>query len=589
MAATNVKNGKILLWKYVKDYKSLLVLVLVLAAINQVFSLLDPLIFRYVVDNYAMRVAELTQAEFIRGVLILVGGMIAVAFVSRTAKTFQDYYVNKMSQRVSADIYSRGVAHTLALPYGVFEDRRSGEILQRLQKARTDVQTFIVSVVNVFFVGIIGVLFVIIYSFSINMWAGLGFILTIPILAITAYYVSRSIKNAQKRIVEASSALAGSTTETLRNVELVKSLGLEAQEIARLNEANDKILALELEKIKIMRRLSFIQGTVVNALRSGILFILLYLLLQGDITLGALMSLFFYSFFVFAPLGQLGEVAGSYQQAMASMDSLNDIMNIPVRREKKGAKKTGTLQRLEFKGVSFQYSSAKTFAVNDVRLTVTSGETIALAGASGSGKSTVVKLLLGLYEPTKGAILINNNANVDLNDLRHRIGLVTQETQLFAGTIRENLLFAAPGATDKECLDALRAANVAHVIERTGNGLDTKIGEGGIKLSGGERQRVAIARALLRKPELLIFDEATSSLDSLSEKEITKTIEQIRKAQPDLMIILIAHRLSTLARAERIYVLERGSISEQGTQAVLIKKKGLFYAFWRQQQGERVT
>ena len=205
----------------------------------------------------------------------------------------------------------------------------------------------------------------------------------------------------------------------------------------------------------------------------------------------------------------------------------------------------------------------------------------------GSGKSTIVKLLLGLYEPTKGNILVNNDANVDMNDLRHRIGFVTQETQLFAGTIHENLLFAAPGATNDECLRALKAANVMQVIERTGDGLNTRIGEGGIKLSGGERQRVAIARALLRKPELLIFDEATSSLDSLSEKEITKTIDQIRKAQSDLMIILIAHRLSTLAQANRIYVLERGVVSEQGTQAALIKKKGLFYAFWRQQQGER--
>lgn len=580
-------GSRITLWTYAREYKGLLVLVLILAAINQTFSLLDPLLFRFVVDNYAMRIGEVGADAFIRGVLLLIGGMIGVAFISRTAKTFQDYYVNKMSQRVSTNIYARGVAHTLALPYSVFEDRRSGEILQRLQKARTDSQKFIVDFVNTFFVGIIGVLFVIVYSFSVSVWAGLGFVLTIPILGLTAYLVSRSIKDAQKRIVEASSVLAGSTTETLRNVELVKSLGLEKQEIGRLNDANDKILALELEKIKIMRRLSFVQGTVVNGLRSGLLFLMLYLLLQGDITLGAMMSLFFYSFFVFAPLGQLGEVASSYQQASASMDSLNAIMQIPAHRERKGAKKTSTLRKIEFSGVSFTYPGAKKPAVSSANIVVTSGETIALAGASGSGKSTMMKLLLGLYEPTAGTIRFNNEANVDKNDLRNRIGLVTQETQLFAGTIRENLLFAAPSATDEECLAALKAASIMHIVDRTGDGLETRIGEGGVKLSGGERQRVAIARALLRKPELLIFDEATSALDSLSEKEITKTIDVIRKTRPDLMIVLIAHRLSTLSRAERIYVLENGRIAEQGSQAALLKKKGLYYAFWRQQQGEK--
>ncbi len=587
-AAAKSTKATISLWGYAREYKAVLFLVLFLATINQVFSLLDPLIFRFIVDNYALKITQIPRDVFVSGVLLLIGAIVLVAFISRLAKTFQDYYVNFISQKVSTSIYGRGVAHTLSLPYEVFEDRRSGEVLQRLQKARTDIQVFITSLINILFISIIGVLFVIIYAFTVHPWLGFGFLITIPILAFTAYIVSAAIKKAQRGIVEQSSALAGSTTETLRNVELVKSLGLEQQEINRLNAGNEKILELELKKIKIMRKLSFIQGTVINALRMGLLFLMLYLLMQGEISLGSLMSLFFYSFFVFGPLGQLGQVASDYQQSMASIDSLNELLSTPVQKRPKNAKRVGKLASIDFKDVTLQYSSAKKPALKNVSLRIHKGQTVALAGSSGSGKSTLIKLLLGLYEPSSGEILINNidTKKIDHDDLRHRIGFVTQETQLFAGTIRENLLFASPKSSDKDCINALRMAAINHIIERTGDGLDTRIGEGGIKLSGGERQRVAIARALLRKPELLIFDEATSSLDSLSEQEISKTIDAIRKKQPNLMIILIAHRLSTITRADHIFVFEHGQLSESGSHEVLLKKKGLYYAFWRQQRGE---
>ena len=215
---------------------------------------------------------------------------------------------------------------------------------------------------------------------------------------------------------------------------------------------------------------------------------------------------------------------------------------------------------------------------------------MAFVGPSGSGKTTLVKLLVGLYAPREGQVLYNRHSaqEIDLDALRERIGLVTQDTQLFSGSIRENLLFVNPKATDRECREVLEQAACMGLLSRADKGLDTVIGEGGVKVSGGERQRLSIARSLLRHPSLLVFDEATSSLDSLTEEEITETIRDVSVSK-DLITVLIAHRLSTVMHADRIYVLEKGRIVESGRHGDLLELKGLYYAMWRQQIGERGT
>jgi ATP-binding cassette subfamily B protein len=238
--------------------------------------------------------------------------------------------------------------------------------------------------------------------------------------------------------------------------------------------------------------------------------------------------------------------------------------------------------------VKFKHLSAQQPALTDISFQVKKGETIAFVGPSGSGKTTLVKLLVGLYIPQQGEILYNkiNREDIDFDVLRTQIGFVTQDTQLFAGTIRENLLFVNPSATDEDILDVLNKASCNALLARADKGLDTLIGEGGVKVSGGEKQRLSIARALLRHPHLLIFDEATSSLDSLTEEEITNTIKDV-SSKKEQITILIAHRLSTIMHADRIYVLEKGEIIETGSHEDLLGKMGLYYAMWRQQIGER--
>jgi ATP-binding cassette subfamily B protein len=225
--------------------------------------------------------------------------------------------------------------------------------------------------------------------------------------------------------------------------------------------------------------------------------------------------------------------------------------------------------------------------LNRISFRVARGETIAFVGPSGAGKTSLVKLLVGLYRPESGHIFYNGTPEdqVAIEDLREKIGFVTQDTQLFSGSIRENLQFVRPDATDEECLEVLRQAAVEGLLLRANRGLDSKIGEGGVKVSGGEKQRLSIARALLRRPQLLVFDEATSSLDSLTEEEISETIRDVAVSR-DAITILIAHRLSTILHADCIYVLERGQIVESGRHENLLEKDGLYSAMWRQQVGE---
>jgi ATP-binding cassette subfamily B protein len=410
----------------------------------------------------------------------------------------------------------------------------------------------------------------------------------VPLLGVLSSVLSRRIKQIQKVIVAETTALAGSTTESLRNIELVKSLGLAEQEVKRLNDTTQKILGLELKKVRYLRSLAFVQGTSVNAMRTSILFLMLYLIYVQQITVGQFFSLWIYSFFIFGPLQELGTVINLYRETEVSLKNFEDILATPREPRPERPAPVGRLEDLAFEGVSFSHGTASAPAVSGISFGVERGETIAFVGPSGAGKTTLVKLLVGLYRPQAGRLLYNgvDSREVDMTQLRERIGFVTQETQLFSGTIRENLLFVRPDATDAECLDALHRAACHSLLARAEKGLDTLIGEGGVKVSGGERQRLSIARALLRRPDLLVFDEATSSLDSLTEDEISRTIREVGDDR-DVMTILIAHRLSTVMHAHRIYVLERGKVVETGRHEELLERTGLYYAMWRQQVGER--
>jgi len=586
-------NMKILI-QYIKPFKGLVLLAFFLAAINQTFSLFDPMIFGKLIDEFAKNPFldpagnERTQAMFLKGVGNMLLLLVGTAMVSRIAKAFQDYTVNVIIQKFGAALFTDGLKHSMQLPYQAFEDQRSGETLSILTKARADCEKFISYVINVVFGIVVSVVFVSIYATRLHWSIVPIYIGGASMIAYVTNLLSKKIKVIQKNIVKETTSLAGTTTESLRNIELVKSLGLTTQEINRLNNNTYKILALELKKVKNIRSLSFIQGTMVNALRQVITFTLMWLIFKEILTVGQLISLQFYSFFIFGPLQEIGSIILSYRETEASLNNFEALMKKPIDTPPVNPIAIGEIEHLAFKQVGFQHQTANFKAIDQISFEAKKGETIAFVGPSGAGKSTLVKLLVGLYEPQEGEILMNgvNTAQIDMSALRNQISFVTQDTQLFAGTIKENLAFVAPAATEEDMLLALTKASCANILDKGGNGLATVIGEGGLKLSGGEKQRLSIARALLRHPHLLIFDEATSSLDSLTEESITDTIRDLSKEREQITI-MIAHRLSTIIHATRIYVLEKGTVIESGNHQSLLEEKGLYYAMWRQQIGER--
>ncbi|MBK6821182.1 MAG: ABC transporter ATP-binding protein [Bacteroidetes bacterium] len=573
---------------YLSRYKGLVLLSFLLAALNTGFSLLDPVffgkLFDYIKDNFD----KATQQAYVTNVFKFIGIMISVAMASRIAKAFQDYTVNTVIQRFGADVYTDGLKRALQLPYQQFEDQRSGETLAVLEKVRIDSEKFMTLFINVLFGVIVSVVFVMVYSLS--TYPKLVFIYIIGAILLSALMsvLSKKIKFIQRTIIKETTALAGATTESLRNIELIRSLGLTNQEIKRLNLTTRKILQLELKKVKSIRSLSFVQGTFVNLIRQTILFALAYLVFKNHLSIGQMITMQFFSFFIFGPLQELGNIILAYREAETSLANFEKLMHTPVEERPLNPKSINKIEELAFENVSFKHQTARQNALTHISFNVKKGETIAFVGPSGSGKTTLVKLLVGLYKPLEGDLLYNKVSfrDLDIEEFRHQIGFVTQDTQLFAGSIRENLLFVNPRASEDEMMTALKKASAFTLLSRADNGLDTVIGEGGMKISGGEKQRLSIARALLRQPRLLVFDEATSALDSITEEAITNTVKQISNEKEQINI-LIAHRLSTIMHADRIYVLEKGKIVETGAHDQLVEDKGLYYAMWRQQIGER--
>ncbi len=579
-----------LLFQYVKKHKALLALALVLATINQCFSLCDSIITGKLINNFGDAHGKYGNdfQAFTRDILYFLGLSIGAAMVSRIAKNFQDYFTNIVIQRSGTNMYTDGIKKALSLPYQDFEDQRSGETLGKLQKVKTDTEKFITLFISLVFQSIVGVTFVVIYAVNIHWLLGPVFLATVPVIGIISSFLGKKIKAVSKNILKETTQLAGATTESLRNIELVKSLGLTNQEVKRLNDTTIKILGLELKKVRFIRSLGFIQGTTVHLMRTSLVFALYCFVFQDIIKVGDLITLMFFSFFIFNPMQELGNVITVYNETKVSMDNFEKLVSSPSEQVPAHPNPVGVINNLEFRNVTFKHSTTAGYAVNNISFKIKAGETIAFVGPSGSGKTTLVKLLVGLYRPVDGSVFYNNISvnDVDLDEVRKQLGFVTQDAQLFSGTIKDNLLFVKPNATDEEINDVLQKAACQNLLRRAENGINTTIGEGGIKVSGGEKQRLSIARALLRNPKLVIFDEATSALDSLTEEEITKTIRLISSKQ-DQITVLIAHRLSTIMHADRIFVLEQGTMIEQGKHEDLLNEKGLYYAMWRQQIGER--
>ncbi len=576
------------LWSYLKPHRWLVALSLLLAGASQVLTMLDPLIFGKIIDDFTNKIHIQASDKQVKKVLFWLLIATGIALLARLSKAIQEYLMRLVVQRFGMQIFNDGLKRTLRLSFQEFEEQRSGETVAVLQKVRTDTERFINALINILFSSAVGVIFLIWYAVT-KHWALIPvFFIGIVVMGGLTGLLSKKIKTVQRSINKQTLQITGAITESLRNIELVKSLGLTFPEIRRMKGYTQRIYDLEMKKSKHVRTLSFLQGATLNLLRQSILFILLWLIFRNVLTTGELITMQFISTSIFVPLQDLGNIILLYREEEASLLLFDQLMQKPIEERPEEPIEIGPLENLNFSDVVFRHKTAQHNALDGISFQASRGETIAFVGPSGSGKSTLVKLLVGLYRPVEGEIYFNGipSADIRYNELRRQIGFVTQDTQLFAGTIKENLLFVKPDATDEEMIEALHKASCDQLLSRTDRGVYTVLGEGGLKLSGGEKQRISIARALIRHPKLLIFDEATSALDSITEEVITDTVRAI-SARREQITILIAHRLSTILHADRVVVLEKGKIAETGTHSELVNAKGLYYAMWRQQIGER--
>ncbi len=449
-----------ILWKYLKPQKWLIVVALIMAAFSQLLNLVDPLIFGKIIDDYALNPLNLAESELVAGVLFWLVVAVSVALIARLAKVFQDYFIRLAVQKFGMQIFNDGLKQTLRLSYNEFEEQRSGETLSVLQKVRTDTQVFMNTTINVLFSSLIGLGFLIGYSVTKNWMLIPVFVIGILVLGSLTGLLSKKVKTTQREINRETNKMSGVITESLRNIELVKSLGLTYPEIRRLRDQNLKIFNLEMIKVKKVRTLTFLQGTTLRILKNSILFILLWLIFRNVLTTGELISMQFITTIIFGPLQDLGSFILSYREVEASVNTFDRLMQKPIEQNPKTPIVVDTLEDIRFRDVVFQHKTSPCKAVDGISFEVKTGETIAFVGPSGSGKSTLVNLLVGLYRPVSGEIYFNGHpsSQIRYNPLRRQIGFVSQEAQLFAGTIKENLLFVQSDATDQQIRDALHKA-----------------------------------------------------------------------------------------------------------------------------------
>jgi len=577
-----------ILWAYLRPHSRLAVLALVLAGASQVLALIDPIIFGKIIDDYAINRAGKSDDELVSGVLTLLGLAVVVAVLSRLAKAVQEYLTRLVVQKFGTQLFNDGLRQAMRLKFQEFEDLRSGETLSLLQKVRADCERFINTFINTVFAAIVGMGFLVWYAVTRHWLLVPVFVIGVLVLGGLTGLLSREIKTQQRSIMRETNRSSGFISESLRNIELIKSLGLTFPEIRRLQAQIVHIFELEMQKVKRIRLLSFLQGVTLSLLKLAILFALLWLIFRDVLSTGELIAMQFISVAIFAPLQELGNIILAYREADASLSSFDALMKKPIDRRPEAAQDSGPIQQVRFADVTFRHKGARDNALDGVSFSASLGDTIAFVGPSGSGKSTLVKLLLGLYTPASGEVFYNDISTKVLryNRARRQVGLVTQEPYLFAGTLRDNIRLVRADASDEEIIEAMEQAACAYLLKKSPEGLGTAIGEMGMKLSGGEKQRLSIARALIRRPRLLIFDEATSALDSLTEEQISDTVRHISASRQQITI-LIAHRLSTIMHADTIFVLEKGHVVEHGSHADLLAQTGLYYAMWRQQIGER--
>ncbi len=514
---------------------------------------------------------------------LIVLGLVALVAVKGIFSYAQTYLMSLAGFKVITHIRNHIYEHLQRLSLSFYKKKRTGEIISRVINDVDVIQNTIANTAVNFFTNLLVLLGVLVLIFYIHWRLSLFVLAILPILGITAsrfgLRIRKFTRSVQGKIANISSILQ----ETIAGIEVVKSFGMEAREIERFKEENARTLQLTMKRARIIAALSPVMEVMTLIGLTGVLWYGGREVIRGILTTGELVSFLGDIGLAVNPLRQVGQAYGFYQQAMASAERIFEILDTqPEIRELPGALDLPRIKGwVRFENVYFGYAK-EGIVLENINLEVKPGEKVAFVGLSGAGKTSLVSLIPRFYDPTSGTVTIDGYdvKKVTLGSLGKQIGIVSQETILFNGSIRDNIAYGKIDATDEEIILATKKANAHGFISRLPSGYDTRVGERGAKLSGGERQRIAIARAILRNPRILILDEATSALDSESELLVKEGLERLMKNRSTLVI---AHRLSTIQGADRIVVLNQRKIQEIGSHEDLLAKGSLYARLYKTQ------
>jgi ATP-binding cassette subfamily B protein len=559
------------IFSYMLPYKTPFFFGMLFLLLSSLTLLTFPFVAGKLIDTAS---GESWWLEDINQIAILLLGILLVQSVF---SFFRVWLFAKVSEQSMRDIRLALYSKLVQLPMTFFDKRRTGELISRITADVTMLQdTFSTTLAELFrqvITLIAGVLFLMVTTPKLTLFM----LTTFPILIIFAMVFGKFIRKLSKQTQDELAAANVIVEETLQSIMTVKSFAGEEYESNRYSRGLNRVVKVALKAAGF--RGAFI-SFIIFALFGGIVAVMWYgasLVSQGIMSIGDLVSFVLYTTFIGGSIAGLGDIYSQIQKAIGSSERVLEILDEAPELSTADFQKVPIHGHIEFENVKFSYPTRSEVEVlKGISFSVNSGEKIALAGHSGAGKSTIIQLLLRFYDTLEGKIEVDgkNLKDWNLKQLRSNIGIVPQEVLLFGGSIRENIAYAKPDASDEEIIEAAQKANAWQFINQFPEGLETKVGERGIKLSGGQRQRVAIARAILKNPAILILDEATSSLDAESEALVQEALDGLMK---DRTTIIIAHRLATIRKVDRIYVLNEGKIVENGTHEELaLKEEGLY-------------
>lgn len=569
---------------FVKPYRLQIVGTIIIGVIKFSIPLLMPLLIRHVVDNIIGGTG--TDAEKTKDLLTIMGFMFVLFVVIRPpVEYYRQYFAQWTASKILYDIRDQLFTHLQKLSLRYYANTRAGEIISRVINDVEQTKNFVITGLMNVWLDIVTIIIAVAIMMSMNVKLTLVSIILFPFYGLSVKYFYGKLRHLTRVRSQALAEVQGHLHERVQGMPVIRSFATEEFEQGQFAKENSNFLGKALDHTSWNAKTFAIVNTLTDIAPLIVISFAGYQVIQGDLTIGTMVAFIAYIEQLYNPLRRLINSSTTLTQAFASMDRVFEFIDVPYEVvDKPNAKKADQVKgEVEFKHISFRYHEKEPLIIENLSLRVNKGETVALVGMSGGGKSTLVSLLPRFYDVTEGQILLDNRdiRDYEAQSLREQIGMVLQDTFLFSNTVRENILIGKPDATEEEVVQAAKAANAHEFILKLPNGYETRVGERGVKLSGGQKQRISIARVFLKNPPILILDEATSALDLESEHFIQEALEKLAKERTTF---IVAHRLSTITHADKIVLIEDGKIVEQGTHQDLMQKEGHYYNLFQIQQ-----